>query len=66
MFLRWGKRETEEMPERPKIYVTSQGKMYVKPNELLRSRIGQRRTQEMAEFAERQKKRAAKLREMRA
>lgn len=38
----------------PKVHVTHKGKMYIRPEELLKSKIGKQRVEEMAKFAERQ------------
>lgn len=56
MLGRKSKVDTKSEPERPRIYVTPKGKLYVKPDELLRSEIGRQRVQEMVEFAEKQKR----------
>ena len=50
------KGDEEAEVARPKVHVTSKGKMYIRPEELLNSKIGKQRVKEMAEFAERQMK----------
>ena len=51
----------DDAPERPKIYVTKKGARYVKADELLRSKRGRARVEEMKQLMARMK--AAKERE---
>lgn len=53
-------KDEQDLPERPKIYVTRKGERYVKADELLRSKRGRERLEAMNELANRMRRRAAK------
>lgn len=46
----WFKKKKAEKPDRPKVYVTSRGARYVKVDELLASKEGDRLKQELAKI----------------
>ena len=55
------KENPDEMPDYPKIYVTDRGKMYVKPDDIFKSKKGLERLHQMIEFEKRQRARNARL-----
>jgi len=55
--------DEQNLPERPKIYVTRRGERYVKADELLRSKRGRAQLEKMVEFSKRLQ--AAQLRKAR-
>ena len=56
-------KDEQNLPERPKIYVTRRGERYVKADELLRSKRGRAQLEKMVEFSKRLQ--AAQLRKAR-
>lgn len=46
-------KDEQNLPERPKIYVTRRGERYVKADELLRSKRGRAQLEKMVEFSKR-------------
>lgn len=44
-------KDEQNLPERPKIYVTKRGERYVKADELLRSKRGRAQLEKMNQFA---------------
>lgn len=55
--------DEQNLPDRPKIYVTRRGERYVKADELLRSKRGRAQLEKMVEFSKRLQ--AAQLRKAR-
>lgn len=56
-------KDEQNLPERPKIYVTRRGERYVKADELLRSKRGRAQLEKMVAFSKRLQ--AAQLRKAR-